>query len=85
MNHGQHGEKMLVFLLLLLSLFTSLAFGSIQDTSFDEDSSSQNKPLMTVVQVTPAVKTPAVPKCTKALMKHVFAFSYGKPFVGELS
>ncbi len=40
-------------------------------------------PRLKVIQVTPPVSAPAGESCNSTLMVHVFASSYGRPFVGE--
>ncbi|KAF2490870.1 hypothetical protein BU16DRAFT_469035 [Lophium mytilinum] len=47
--------------------------------------SNQSSSFLDVFQVSPPVLSPEDAPCEKTLMVHSFAFSYGKPFVGEYS
>jgi hypothetical protein len=44
---------------------------------------ASNSSVLDVFQVYPPVSTPSNPKCVQTLMVHVFANSYGQPFIGE--
>ncbi len=79
-----HAGQVLIALILLLT--TSLV-AAIQDLAQDGPISQDPlDPVMNVIQIAPSITIPTDAKwrCTKDLMNHTFAYSYGKPFIGEL-
>lgn len=80
--------RYLLFLCVLISLSRSAVVAQAPDSLLQVRQAAETSPLVNF-QVYEPVLTPTGPSdeygCvyTKLLMDHIFAFSYGKPFVGK--